>query len=78
MKPHLMMSYLYYFAAISTVVTIAEILKNTGFAVEKSKSNIGLFIFYDIPLCPMSMLLKFTVGLFNLNHTFFRDYDIYC
>lgn len=33
--------------AIATVVTIAEILKNNGLAVEKSEISIQLFISFD-------------------------------
>lgn len=49
-------------AAIATVVTIAEILKNNGLAVEKSETSIFLFIF------------QFSKAIFKLSYVFILEY----
>lgn len=39
-----MMNLLFILSAIATVVTVAEILKNNGLAVEKSKTHVSFFV----------------------------------
>ncbi len=42
LSDNLPLNLVYYLAAIATVVTVAEILKNNGLAVEKSMFSISL------------------------------------
>jgi hypothetical protein len=39
-----LINFLFVLSAIATVVTVAEILKNNGLAVEKSKITVTLFV----------------------------------
>jgi len=44
LSDNLPLNLVYYLAAIATVVTVAEILKNNGLAVEKSMFSISLHL----------------------------------
>lgn len=61
-------------AAIATVVTVAEILKNSGFAVEKSEIIFPLFPF---PFSPYFLPYS-SVSNMQLCGLLYRDQDTYC
>lgn len=59
-------------AAISTVVSIAEILKNNGFAIEKSETFSFLLSFFIKNIC-ISMLLYISISFYVMVRN--RDQD---
>ena len=65
-----LMNLLLILSAIATVVTVAEILKNNGLAVEKSKTPVSLFVIHlcNFVLSSYSNPIKMSC----------RDHDIHC
>ena len=74
---------MYAFAAIATVVTVAEILKNNGLALEKSKYPLPSFfgIYYWGYLLEIMTSLELMNIILNAHKNFlifYRDNDFYC